>query len=268
VFLQGNLDSDLQLMGRFHVALNSQNVTKIMTQVNPPRKPSPLTNETSASQPGGVFSLEHDIQLASTSLNIKTMNPDITSSAFQGVIVASILQSITPTVALGLETAWQRQPMPALGPGAPPGLISPAETSTSFLAKFTGKDKSWVAATTLSPANGALSASFWKRLGEKIEAGASLELKAGTAAVPPDANQMFVSRTLSRVREGTATVGIKYEFRASMYRAQLDSGGRVSLFLDKRISPSIGFSFCGDLDHFKVAPAKGLAYGRAWRRSV
>jgi len=33
VFLQGNLDSDLQLMARCHVALNPQNVTKFMTQV-------------------------------------------------------------------------------------------------------------------------------------------------------------------------------------------------------------------------------------------
>jgi len=32
--MQGNLDSDLQLMGRFHLALNAQNVTKIMTQVS------------------------------------------------------------------------------------------------------------------------------------------------------------------------------------------------------------------------------------------
>jgi mitochondrial import receptor subunit TOM40 len=181
------------------------------------------------------------------------MNPDLTSQSFQGVIVASILQSITPNLALGLETAWQRSPIPSLAPGVPTGLSSPAETSTSFLAKITGRDKSWIAATTLNPTNGALSATFWKRLGDKIEAGASLELKAGTTAgMPAEGNQLFMSQRMARVREGTATVGIKYEFRASMYRAQVDSGGRVSLFLDKRISPSIGFSFCGDIDHFKV----------------
>jgi mitochondrial import receptor subunit TOM40 len=33
VFLQGQMDSDLQLMARCHVALNQQNVTKLMTQV-------------------------------------------------------------------------------------------------------------------------------------------------------------------------------------------------------------------------------------------
>lgn len=33
VFFQGNLDNDFQLMARCHVALDSRNVTKIMTQV-------------------------------------------------------------------------------------------------------------------------------------------------------------------------------------------------------------------------------------------
>ena len=35
VFLQGQMDSDLQLMARCHVAFNPQNVTKLMTQVVP-----------------------------------------------------------------------------------------------------------------------------------------------------------------------------------------------------------------------------------------
>jgi hypothetical protein len=33
--MQGTLDSDLQLMGRCHIALNQQNVSKIITQVCP-----------------------------------------------------------------------------------------------------------------------------------------------------------------------------------------------------------------------------------------
>jgi mitochondrial import receptor subunit TOM40 len=178
------------------------------------------------------------------------MNPDFISSSFQGVIVGSILQSITPRFALGLETAWQRQPMAGLGP---PGTALPSETSTSFLAKMTGINRSWVAAATVVPSNGALNATFWRRLGEKVEAGVSLDLKAATTANMPSGGGLMAQPTLSRVREGTATVGVKYEFRTSMYRAQIDSGGRVSLFLDKRLSPQIGISFCGDIDHFKVS---------------
>jgi mitochondrial import receptor subunit TOM40 len=176
------------------------------------------------------------------------MNPDFTSQSFQGVVISSILQSVTPRLALGLESAWQRQPMGGLGTEGP----SPSETATSFLAKLTGINKDWVAAATLSPANGAMNATFWRRLGEKVEAGVSLDLKAGIATSAPQGGGLMAQPMMARVREGTATLGVKYEFRTSMFRGQIDSGGRVSAFLDKRISPQIGVSFCGDIDHFKV----------------
>lgn len=208
-----------------------------------------VNSQTSPNQPGGLFQIEHDTQLASTSLNFKTMNPDFTSQSFQGVVVGSILQSITPRLSLGLETAWQRQPMPGLGQ---PSSIIPSETSTSFLAKLIGMNKDWIAAATVTPANGSLVATYWRKLAEKVEAGVSLELKAQTAAAMPQGGGLMGQPVLSRVREGTATLGLKYEFRTAMFRAQIDSGGRVSAFLDRRVSPQIGVSFCGDIDHFKV----------------
>ena len=177
------------------------------------------------------------------------MNPDITSQSFQGVVIGSILQAITPRLSLGIESAWQRQPMAGLGP---PGTVLPSETSTSFLAKLVGQDKGWVAAATLVPANGVLNATFWKRLAEKVEAGVQLELKAGTATSMPSGGGLMAQPMMTRVREGTATIGVKYEFRTAMFRGQVDSGGRVSMFLDKRLSPQVGMQFCGDIDHFKV----------------
>ena len=139
--------------------------------------------------------------------------------------------------------------MPGLGP---PGTITPSETSTSFLAKLVGVNKDWIAAATITPANGTLSATFWRRLSEKVEAGVALDLKAQTTAALPQGGGLMGQPLLSRVRDGTATLGLKYEFRTAMFRAQIDSGGRVSAFLDRRVSPQIGVSFCGDIDHFKV----------------
>jgi len=177
------------------------------------------------------------------------MNPDFTSQSFQGVIVGSILQSITPRLALGLETSWQRQPVP----GLQRGQTLPSETVTTFLAKLVGSERNWIAAATLTPAAGTLSATFWKKLADKIEAGVSLELKGGlAAAMPAQGGGLLAQPVITRVREGTATAGIKYEFRQSMFRAQIDSGGRLSAYLDRRILPNIGISFCGDIDHFKV----------------
>lgn len=180
------------------------------------------------------------------------MNPDFTSQSFQGVVVASILQSITPRLSLGLESAWQRQPLP--GGLGQPGSILPSETSTSFLAKLVGLDKTWIAAATIIPSNGAINATFWKRLGEKVEAGVSLDLKAGTTQSMPQGGGVLAQPFMSRVREGSATIGLKYEFRTAMLRAQVDSGGRVSAYLDRRVAPQIGITFCGDIDHFKVNP--------------
>jgi len=80
-----------------------------------------------------------------------------------------------------------------------------------------------------------------------------LELKGGlAAAMPAQGGGLLAQPVITRVREGTATAGIKYEFRQSMFRAQIDSGGRLSAYLDRRILPNIGISFCGDIDHFKV----------------
>jgi mitochondrial import receptor subunit TOM40 len=89
-------------------------------------------------------------------------------------------------------------------------------------------------------------------LGEKVEAGVALDLKAGSTVAMPQGGGVMGQPIAQRVREGTTTLGVKYEFRTSMYRAQIDSGGRVSAFYDKRLSPQIGVSFCGDIDHLKV----------------
>jgi len=179
------------------------------------------------------------------------MNPDITSQSFQGVLVGSILQSITPRFALGLETAWQRQAIP----GSPPNTPLPSESTTSLLARLCGHDKSWIAAATLNPGQGVLLATFWKRLGEKVEAGVGLDVKASSGGMAgPTGGGLMVGGPVGggKVREGTATFGLKYQFRAATLRAQIDSGGRVTAWLERMLSPQINVTFCGDIDHFKV----------------
>lgn len=149
---------------------------------------------------------------------------------------------------------------------ATPGGIIPSETTTSFIGKLVGADKSWIAAATVVPTAGSLNATFWRRLGEKVEAGVQLEVKAGMQQmVPQGSGLMSAGPMFTRVREGSATVGIKYEFRTAMLRAQVDSGGRVSAFLERRVSPQISLSFCGDIDHFKVPilPPPALSFGFA-----
>lgn len=53
-------------------------------------------------------------------------------------------------------------------------------------------------------------------------------------------------------KEGVTTIGAKYEFRMSTFRAQVDTQGRLCCMLEKRIAPTVSLTFVGDVDHFKV----------------
>jgi mitochondrial import receptor subunit TOM40 len=53
-------------------------------------------------------------------------------------------------------------------------------------------------------------------------------------------------------KEGVTTVGAKYDFRMSTFRAQVDSTGKLSCLLEKRVAPPVQLTFAADMDHFKV----------------
>lgn len=167
-----------------------------------------------------MIQVEHDYQGQDFSFNAKAVNPwpaDLT-----GIYIGSYLQSFTKNLALGVETIYQR-PSPDL-----------SEISTSYLAKFTGTDKNWIASAQLQPA-GILQATYWQKLSEKVEVAADLQLIAAPAR-----------------RDAVATLGAKYDLRLSTFRAQLDSTGKVSALLEQRFTPAFAFLVSGEIDHFKV----------------
>jgi mitochondrial import receptor subunit TOM40 len=53
-------------------------------------------------------------------------------------------------------------------------------------------------------------------------------------------------------KEGTVTIGAKYDFRASSFRAQIDNQGKVGCLLEKVIAPPIRVTFSGEIDHKQV----------------
>jgi mitochondrial import receptor subunit TOM40 len=179
-----------------------------------------------------MFSIEQDYQGADFTASAKAMNPSILEGGVTGIFVGDYLQSITPRLALGLNAVWQRAAMNQ-GP----------ETMISYAARYKGDD--WIGTAQLATL-GTLRLSYWRRLAEKVEAGVALDLAAapGMALGP---GVMTPPR-----REGTATVGAKYDFRASSFRAQVDSQGKVSCLLDKRIAPAVQVTFSGEIDHVKV----------------
>ena len=162
--------------------------------------------------PGGTqISLEQEYTGEDFTAQLKSINPSILNDGLTGVFIGSYMQSVTRRLALGLEGVCTK-------PGGGMGV----ETGMSYAARYKAQD--WIASAQLLT-QGSLQASFWKRLTEKVETGVDLNLQfAGLSGAGP----MMGAR-----KEGSATLGAKYEFSRSVFRAQVDSHGKVACLLEK-----------------------------------
>lgn len=177
-----------------------------------------------------MLSLEQDYTGADFNASIKAMNPSMLDGGLTGIFVGSYMQSVTPRLALGLEGVWQRAAVDH-GP----------EMAMSYAARYRGED--WVGSAQML-AQGGVQASYWRRLTEKVEAGVDVTLQfAGLNG------GMMGGRG---GKEGVTTLGAKYDFRASSFRAQVDSQGRLGCLLEKRVAPPVQVTFAGEIDHAKV----------------
>ncbi|KAF7304895.1 ATP-bind-3 domain-containing protein [Mycena kentingensis (nom. inval.)] len=150
VFMQGGVDHDGNVSGRYNYGWTSAAVTKVQAQLS--------------SQIGhNMIQLEQDYQGSDFSLNAKAINPSPTDGT--GIYVGSYLQSLTKNLALGAEGIYQH-PTPGV-----------SELALSYLAKLTSTDKSWIA-TAQTQGLGVLQATYWQKLSEKVEVAADLQLIA------------------------------------------------------------------------------------------
>ncbi|CCH62111.1 hypothetical protein TBLA_0G01670 [Henningerozyma blattae CBS 6284] len=225
LFIQGNVDNDKSLSGRLNYGWNKKNISKINLQ---------LSND----QPS-MCQLEQDYQGSDFSLNFKSLNPSFANSRniFTGVAVGSLLQSVTPQLALGLELLYSR---------AQPS--APADAGVSYLARYVSSKKDWVFSGQLQ-ANGALVASFWRKVLPSVEAGIETNLQAGMTPItdPVLGAPVGIQPTV----EGSTTIGAKYEYRQSVYRGSISSNGKVACFLERKVLPTLSILFCGEIDQFK-----------------
>ena len=185
----------------------------------------------SAASPS-MLAVEYDRSGKDYTLNLKSYNPS--PADLTGTYLASYLQSVTPHFAVGVETVLQR-PTPDV-----------EEAAIGYMAKYhsikkgedgqPGKD-SWIATGQIL-AQGVWQATYWQKLADRIDAAADL---------------VIVPAPNPRERKAIATVGIKYDFRASAFRGQVDSTGKVSALLEQRLSPAFAFLIAGEMDHFKVS---------------
>ncbi|KAI0006040.1 eukaryotic porin-domain-containing protein [Russula compacta] len=150
VILQGNVDHEGNVSGRFQQSWSASNTSKVQAQLG--------------MQPGHtMIQLEHDYSGQDYSLNAKVINPSPLDGS--GIYVGSYLQSVSKNLAMGIETLYQR------------AALDQAEMSSSYLAKLAGSDGKWIATAQFQPI-GVLQATYWHKLSEKVEAAADLQVIA------------------------------------------------------------------------------------------
>jgi mitochondrial import receptor subunit TOM40 len=177
-----------------------------------------------------MVQIENEYTGEDFSASVKALSPSIMEGGLTGIVIGSYLQSITPRLSLGLEGVWQR-----------PALNNKPETALSYCGRYRGTD--WIAsAQWLS--QGSLGASYWRRLTDKVEAGVDCQLQFA----PGFGAGMFGGAR----KEGTTTVGVKYNFSNSVYRAQVDSGGKFGVVLERRVAPPVTLTFAAEIDQWKV----------------
>lgn len=224
LFVQGNVDNDLSLSGRLNYGWDKNNITKINLQM--------------ASGQPTLCQMEQDYQGSDFSLNLKTLNPGLgPHGVFTGVAVASILQSVSPQLALGLEVLYSRSEARA-----------PADAGISYLTRYVSKKQDWILSGQLQ-ANGALVTSFWRKVAPSVEAGIETTLQAGIIPIsdPLVGTPIGIQPTI----EGSTTIGAKYEYRQSVFRGSVDSTGKVACFLERKLLPTLSVLFCGEIDQLK-----------------
>jgi mitochondrial import receptor subunit TOM40 len=148
-FMQGSVDHEGSLNGRFNYGWSASDITKIQAQISPsPASPS-------------IVQIEHDRHGRDYALSFKAYNP---TPELTGIYGASYLQSVSPNFALGLECLLQR-PLPNV-----------QEAALGYLAKWTGAKKDWTATAQFQPSQGIVQSTYHQKLGERVEAAAELML--------------------------------------------------------------------------------------------
>ncbi|EPS41094.1 hypothetical protein H072_5012 [Dactylellina haptotyla CBS 200.50] len=219
-FLQANLDNEGQLSARFNYRWSPKMVTRSSVQV-------------AAGSSQAMLQLDQDYVGKDFSASLKAFNPSALDGGLTGIFIAQYLQSVTKSLALGLEAVWQRQSMAAT-----------PEAAVSYAAKYQGAG--WIASAGLQ-ASGGLQLTYWRKLAERVEAGVESTLK-----IVPIAPGVFGG-------EGITTVGAKYDFRQSSLRAQVDTAGKLGVFMERRVAPMVSLTFSGEMDHFKSTAKVGLS---------
>ncbi|KAJ3313932.1 translocase of outer mitochondrial membrane [Blyttiomyces sp. JEL0837] len=261
--LNGTVDGDGSLQARANYFWASA-AGPTMPET-PEEKPTEATHEPSFNR-----HQEHDHIGESLSLNLKAINPnpfDTPSkgavpggrtlsgqvpTVLTGVYSLSYLQSISRSWTVGTEVMLQRmrpeEPemgysfaarwAPPASPLPPPSSLPPGFPSPYMPVNPVDPTQSFTA--TYTPSQGIVHASYWRRLNQRLEVAAEVQMliTPGSAEEPGR-------------REGVASAGFKLDTFFATIRGMVDSMGRVSALLEERMAPGLQFQLCGEIDYSK-----------------
>ncbi|KAJ3023517.1 translocase of outer mitochondrial membrane [Thoreauomyces humboldtii] len=241
----------------------------VMPEVPRQASTSKVTGHFSPAAGQNMVQLEHDHLGSDYSINVKAINPnpfDKTpswgrpgTSSTTGVYQLAYLQSLTPTISVGSELVYQRMApeseetalsyafryAPESTSPVPPPSTLPMGMPSPF-PPVDPKAASQVFTSIYSPATGLLHSSYWRRVSQRLEVCAELQLLMTAAG------KMGPGR-----REGLASVGFKLDTINSTIRAMVDTTGRLSAILEERIVGGIAFQLSGELDYAKGGGGQG-----------
>ncbi|KAJ3346596.1 translocase of outer mitochondrial membrane [Entophlyctis luteolus] len=235
----------------------------------PPSNKPALTSKLQAqltNQPGAsMMQYEHDWVGHTCAVNVKAINPNPLdapagktvggpSTAVTGIYSISALQAVTPSVSIGGEWILQRlrpdagevsyslaakwSPPPSAPvpppPSLPPGFPSP-------YMPVNPSDSQQVFTATYAISQGVLQASYWRKLNQRLEVAADVQMLITPATVAAGPGR----------REGIASVGFKLDTVYATIRGMFDTMGRVSTVLEERMAPGLSFQVSGELDYAK-----------------
>ncbi|KAI8904509.1 eukaryotic porin-domain-containing protein [Powellomyces hirtus] len=284
--MHGQIDDQGGLQARAHYNWAAPQLPPAATEPFDPTKPAdqqqplpaelPKTASTSkvtahmSGQPGqNMVQLEHDHVGSDYSINVKAVNPNPfdkaaswaskgSTTSTTGVYQLAYLQSVTPTVALGTELVYQRmlpdseesalsfalRYAPAPTPVPPPSTL-PMGMPSPF-PPVDPKAPTQVFTSVYSPGTGLLHSSYWRRVSQRLEVCAELQLlMTGYGKMGPGR------------REGLASVGFKLDTINSTIRGMIDTTGRLSAILEERIVGGIAFQLSGEIDYAKGGGGAG-----------
>ncbi len=175
-----------------------------------------------------MASFEHEYTGSDFTASLKMLNPSYMEGGLTGIFIGSYMQAVTKKLSLGMEGMWQRA-----------ATSQPPDALVSYCAKYKAQD--WIATAQLQ-AQGALNTTFWRRLSERVQAGVDMTL----SLVPSQGGVLGGAGGFQK--DGLAAVGAKYDFRMSVFRAQVDSNGKLGVLLEKRVAAPVTMTFAADVD--------------------